>query len=62
VLGVIIGNDGTVQSERLISGDPMLAQSAIDAVKQWKYRPYLLNGNAVEVDTQVTVNFVLSLR
>lgn len=62
VLGVIIGKDGGVQSERLISGDPMLAQSAIDAVKQWKYRPYLLNGNPVEVDTQVTVNFVLSAR
>jgi protein TonB len=60
VLGVIIGKDGTVQSERLISGHPMLAQSAIDAVKQWKYPPYLLNGNPVEVDTQVTVNFVLS--
>jgi protein TonB len=60
VLGVIIGTDGSVQSERLISGHPMLAQSAIDAVKQWKYRPYLLNGNAVEVDTQVTVNFTLA--
>ena len=60
VIGVIIGKDGNVQSERLISGHPLLAPAAIDAVKQWKYRPYLLNGQAVEVDTQVTVNFALA--
>jgi TonB family protein len=60
VIGVIIGRDGNVQSERLISGHPLLAPAAMDAVKQWKYRPYLLNGNAVEVDTQVTVNFTLA--
>ena len=44
---------------RLISGHAMLAPAAIEAVKQWKYRPYLLNGNPVEVDTQVQVNFTL---
>jgi protein TonB len=38
----------------------MLIQSAIDAVRQWKYKPYLLNGEPVEVDTQVTVNFTLN--
>lgn len=60
IIAAIIGKDGNVQSERLISGHPLLAPAAMDAVKQWKYRPYLLNGQAVEVDTQVTVNFVLA--
>lgn len=60
VIAAIIGKDGNVQSERLISGHPMLAPAALDAVKQWKYRPYLLNGQPVEVDTQMTVNFTLT--
>jgi TonB family protein len=60
VIAAIIGKDGSVQSERLISGHPSLAPAAMDAVKQWKYRPYLLNGQAIEVDTQVTINFTLA--
>jgi len=44
----------------VISGDPMLTQAALDAVKQWKYRPYLLGGKPVEVVTQITVNFQLA--
>jgi TonB family protein len=60
ILKAIIGKDGTVQNLSLISGDPVLASAAIDAVRQWKYRPYLLNGNPVEVDTQITVNFTLA--
>jgi TonB family protein len=60
IIDVIIGKDGHIQSERLISGHPLLAPAAMDAVKQWKYRPYLLNGQAVEVDTQITVNFTLT--
>jgi TonB family protein len=60
VIEAIIGKDGNIQSERLISGHPTLAPAAMDAVKQWKYRPYLLNGQAVEVDTQITVNFTLT--
>jgi len=60
VMGVIIGKDGNVQYVRVISGDPMLAPAAIDAVKQWKYRPYILNGDPIEVDTQITVNFTLT--
>lgn len=60
VMSVIIGKDGNVQDVRLITGHPLLAPAAIDAVKQWKYRPYLLNGSPVEVDTQITVNFTLS--
>ncbi len=55
-----IGKDGSIQNLQLISGHPMLVQSALDAVKQWKYKPYLLNGEPVEVDTEVQVNFTLS--
>ncbi|HEY7353451.1 MAG TPA: energy transducer TonB [Terriglobales bacterium] len=61
VMSVVIDRNGNVQSLKVISGHPMLAQAAIDAVKHWKYRPYLLNGDPVEVDTQVTVNFTLSM-
>src|ERR1700726_2719313 len=55
-----IGKDGSIQNLQLVSGHPMLVQSALDAVKQWKYKPYLLNGEPVEVDTEVQVNFTLS--
>jgi len=58
VLEAIVGKDGSVQSLHVINGAPsMLGGAAIDAVKQWKYRPYVLNGVPVEVETQVTVNF-----
>ena len=60
IIGVVIGRDGNIQSEHLVSGHPLLAPAALDAVKQWKYRPYLLNGQAVEVDTQITTNFTLA--
>jgi len=59
VLKVDIDKDGNVSNVELISGHPALAQAAIDAVQQWKYKPYLLNGTPVEVETQVTVNFTL---
>src|SRR5580698_5836377 len=55
-----ISKTGDIQNLRLISGHPMLAPSAIEAVKQWKYKPYLLNGEPVEVETTVTVNFTLA--
>jgi protein TonB len=55
----VIGKDGSIQHLKAVSGNPMLIPSAIDAVSQWKYKPYYLNGQPVEVDTQVTVNFVL---
>ena len=42
-----------------MSGHPMLVQAAIDAVKQWRYRPYILNGRPIEVETEITVNFRL---
>lgn len=60
VLQAVIGKDGTIQNLRAVSGHPMLTPSAIDAVKQWRYKPYFLNGEPVEVDTQITVNFTLA--
>jgi TonB family protein len=58
-LSVVIGTDGTVGDISLISGPPELAQSAIDAVKQWRYQPTTLNGNPVEVATRVDILFSL---
>jgi TonB family protein len=60
VLHVIISQDGTVQNLEVVSGQDNLRQSALDAVKQWKYRPTLLNDERVEVDTTVNVVFSLS--
>ena len=60
VLMAVIGKDGIVREVRVESGLPLLAQAAIDAVKQWRYKPYLLNGEAVEVDSHITINFTLS--
>jgi TonB family protein len=54
-----IDKSGAVTGVRVLSGDLMLANSAVEAVKQWKYRPYLLNGEPVEIQTQITVNFKL---
>jgi len=56
---VIVGKDGTVQNITLESGDPVLAQAAREAVQKWVYKPTLLNGDPVEVVTQVDVNFTL---
>jgi len=60
VLMAAIAKDGTVRDVRVESGLPLLAQAAIDAVKQWRYKPYLLNGEAIEVDCHITINFTLS--
>jgi periplasmic protein TonB len=60
ILQAEISKDGTIENLRLITGHPMLAPAAIEAVKQWRYKPYLLNGEAVPVETQITVNFSLS--
>jgi protein TonB len=60
VLRAIINSAGDVETLTLISGHPLLVPAAMDAVKQWKYKPYLLNGKAVTVDTQITVNFALT--
>ncbi len=56
----VIGTDGTIRDLRLISGHPLLVSAAQDAVKQWAYQPTLLNGEPVEVITQIDVNFTLS--
>jgi periplasmic protein TonB len=59
-LHAIIGKDGTVQSLQLESGHPLLVQAALDAVRQWRYQPTLLNGEPVEVDTTIDVVFSLN--
>ena len=59
-LHAIIGKDGTVQQLQVVSGHPLLVQSALDAVRQWRYQPTLLNGDPVEVDTEIDVIFSLA--
>jgi protein TonB len=56
----IIGKDGTISNLQLLSGHPLLVPAASEAVKQWVYQPTLLNGEAVEVVTQIDVNFTLT--
>ncbi len=57
VLNAIISKTGVVENLELVSGHPMLVPAALDAVKQWRYRPFLLNGEPVEVETTITVTF-----
>ncbi len=57
---ITIGKDGKVQSLNVLSGPPELVQAAVDAVKEWEYKPTLLNGEPVEVLTTVDVNFTLA--
>lgn len=59
-LSAIISKDGTIQHLEVISGHPLLVPAALEAVKQWVYQPTLLNGEPVEVQTQIDVNFTLS--
>jgi protein TonB len=60
LLQAVISKQGSIEHLQLISGHPMLVQAAMDAVRQWRYRPYILNGEPVEVETQITVNFSLA--
>ncbi len=60
ILQAEISKEGAIENLRVISGHPMLAPAAIDAVKQWRYKPYFLNGEPVAVETQITVKFSLS--
>jgi protein TonB len=60
VLQAVIGKDGTVQDLHVVSGHPLLTGAAIAAARQWLYRPYYLNGEPVEVDTQINVIFTLA--
>jgi periplasmic protein TonB len=59
-LRAVIGTDGSVQQLRVLSGNPILAQAAVAAVRQWRYQPTRLNGQPVEVLTNITVTFVLN--
>lgn len=58
-LRCVIARDGSVKAVLVVKGHPLLVQAAIDAVSQWKYKPLLLNGEAIEVGTTVEINFVL---
>jgi protein TonB len=60
ILVAIISKAGTIENLRALSGHPMLVPAAVDAVSQWRYRPYILNNEPIEVETQITVNFLLS--
>lgn len=59
VLTALIGRDGRVENLQAVSGHPLLIPAALDAVRQWRYRPTILNSQPVEVETQITVNFRL---
>ncbi len=59
VLHAIIGTDGRILELRVVTGSPLLVRAAVDAVQQWRYQPTLLNGEPVEVETAITVNFIL---
>jgi len=58
-LQATISKSGDISGVKIISGDARLARAAVDAVKQWKYKPYLLNGEPIEIQTQITMNFKL---
>jgi len=59
ILKVVTSETGDVKEVETVSGDPLLAQAAIDAVKQWKYKPYTLDGSPVEMETQLSISFHL---
>jgi protein TonB len=59
VLRVFISQSGNIENLRVVSGHPFLTKAAIDAVQQWRFRPYYLNGTPIEVEAQITVRFVL---
>ena len=60
VLSAVISVNGEIENLQLVSGHPMLVPAALTAVKQWRYKPYLLNGQPTEVETTITVIFTLS--
>jgi protein TonB len=60
VLHALIGKDGTVQNLQVVSGNPLLTTAALDAVKQWRFKPYMLNGEPTNVESQITVSFNLN--
>lgn len=54
-----VGRDGTVESTRIISGPPLLADAAADAVQRWRYRPYLYEGRPIAMNAQIVMDFQL---
>jgi len=60
VLVAVISKAGTIDNLHAVSGPPMLVPAAVSAVSQWRYRPYILNNEPIEVETQITINFLLS--
>ncbi|PYX57947.1 MAG: energy transducer TonB, partial [Acidobacteria bacterium] len=58
-LQATINKDGSVSNLKVLSGEAILSRAAMDAVRQWKYKPYFLNGEPVEIQTQIVVNFKL---
>jgi protein TonB len=59
IVKAVISREGTIEQAHVISGQGMLSNAALDAIRQWKYRPYYLNNEPIEVETQITVNFIL---
>ncbi len=62
VLQAVIGKDGSVKNVQLLSGAPILASAVLDAVRTWRYKPYVQNGQPVEVETQITVDFTITTK
>ena len=60
ILHAIISKQGTIEKVVVVSGPPLLIQAAVDAVSSWRYRPYMMNGEPVEVDTTINVNFAFN--
>jgi len=59
ILKAVISREGRIEQAETVQGQDLLSRAALEAVRQWKYRPYYLNGEPVEVETQITVNFIL---
>jgi protein TonB len=55
----IISREGIIKQAEVLSGSPLLSGAALEAIRQWRYRPYILNGEPLEVETEITVNFTL---
>ncbi len=59
ILKAFISREGAIERVQVVRGHPLLIQAALDAVRQWRYRPYYLNNEPIEVETEITVNFVM---
>jgi len=60
LIRAVISADGRIEQAQVVNGSPLLSGAALDAIKQWRYRPYFLNDKPVEVETEITVNFYLT--